>query len=303
MKIGIDIGGSHIATGIILEKRKMIAKESRDIDIASIDSEKRVQQIILDTIQHEIKLLLDANDYTIGDISKIGIAVPGVPSDECIKNVVNLHIKKFDLANELNRIYKTKIKLKNDGKCAGLAEKKYGALQKYDDAIFLCLGTGVGSAVFLNGELLEPSKNPGFEFGHMVIDKNGIECNCGNKGCFETFASMKRFKNNAIKELKLPKDVQSEELQEFIRKNIEKEDVHKYVDNYLENVAIGLANLINIFEPQAICFGGSFSYYQDVFLPILKPKLKKYVFNKGEKIDLIPAKLRNDAGIIGASEI
>ena len=63
------------------------------------------------------------------------------------------------------------------------------------------------------------------------------------------------------------------------------------------------ANLINIFEPQAICFGGSFSYYQDVFLPILKPKLKKYVFNKGEKIDLIPAKLRNDAGIIGASEI
>jgi len=303
MKIGIDIGGSHIATGIILEKGKLLAKETRDISISDIYDEKRVEKIILDTIQIEIKTLLEANDYTNADITKIGIAIPGAPKDGVIKTSVNLHIKKFNIASELGKIYKTRVRIKNDGKCAGLAEKKYGNLSKYDDCVFLCIGTGVGSAVFLNGELLEPNKNPGFEFGHIIINKDGNQCNCGSKGCFETYASMKRFKENAIKKLKLPKDCQAEELQQYIRENKDKEDVAKFVDEFLENVSIGLSNIINIFEPEAICFGGSFSYYQDIFLPIIKEKVNKYVLNKEEKIQFIAAKLRNDAGMIGASEI
>ena len=113
--------------------------------------------------------------------------------------MVNLHIKEFNLGEELNKKYKVSVKIKNDGKCAGLAEKKYGSLKKYNDCVFLCIGTGVGSAVFLDDDLLEPKQNPGFEFGHMVIDKEGRKCNCGKNGCFETYASMKRFKAEAIK--------------------------------------------------------------------------------------------------------
>ena len=184
---------------------------------------KELKKIILDTIQVEIKTLLEANDYTNADITKIGIAIPGAPKDGVIKTSVNLHIKKFNIASELEKIYKARVRIKNDGKCAGLAEKKYGNLNKYDDCVFLCIGTGVGSAVFLNGELLEPNKNPGFEFGHMIINKDGNQCNCGSKGCFETYASMKRFKENAIKKLKLPKDCQAEELQQYIRENKDKE--------------------------------------------------------------------------------
>ena len=90
-----------------------------------------------------------------------------------------------------------KVKLKNDSKAAGLAEFKYGSLKKYNDAVFLCLGTGIGSAVFLNGELLEANKHVGFELGHIVLDRDGIKCNCGKKGCFETYCSIKRFKENA----------------------------------------------------------------------------------------------------------
>lgn len=303
MKIGIDIGGSHIATGIIVQNGVLLGKETRDIDVSEIHDEKRAQNIILETINNEIKILLERHDFTIRDIKKIGIAVPGSPTETSIRRLVNLHIQDFRIADKLSSIYKTKIVIKNDGKCAGIAEKEYGALKKYDDCIFLCIGTGVGSAVFLGGNLLEPKKNPGFEFGHMIIEKNGIQCNCGNKGCFETYASMKRFKANAVKELKLQKNIQSEELQDYIRNNISKSTVKKYVNTYLENVAIGLANLVNIFEPQAVCFGGSFSYYADIFLPILAEKVKPLIFNKDTKLILTQAKLKNDAGIIGATKI
>ena len=303
MKVGIDIGGSHIASGIVLEKGKLLGKETRDINISDIKDEKRAQNVIIDTINNEIKLLLNRYDYTLNDISKIGIAVPGSPSETSIRRLVNLHINNFNIVSKLKNTYKAKIKIKNDGKCAGIGEKEYGALKKYNDCVFLCIGTGVGSAVFLNGKLLEPKQNPGFEFGHMIIDKNGHKCNCGKKGCFEAYASMKRFKANAIKELKIPKDIESEELQNYIRKNIKKQVVSKYVNSYLEDVSVGVSNIINIFEPEAICFGGSFSYYSDIFLPILAEKMKPLVFNKNTKLKLNSAKLKNDAGIIGATEI
>lgn len=98
-------------------------------------------------------------------------------------------------------------------------------------------------------------------------------------------------------------DIQAEEVQNYIRNNIEEEKVKKFVDEYLENVNIGLINLINIFEPEAICFGGSFSYYEDIFIPRLYRLLKGRIFNKDNKVKLVSAKLKNDAGIIGAAEI
>ncbi len=303
MKIGIDIGGSHIGTGIIVGKGVLLGKETKDIDIAKIESEERVKEVMLEIIDMEISTLLKRYDFKVSDISRIGLAVPGSPTEDSIQNLVNLHIKKFEIGKILAEKYNTKIKIKNDGKCAGFAEKKYGALKDFNDCIFLCLGTGVGSAVFLNGELLEPKRHPGFEFGHMIIQKDGRECNCGNKGCWETYASMKRFKKEAIVRLGLPKDTESIEVQNYIRKNMDKPETKALVDELLTNVAIGLSNLINIFEPEAICFGGSFVYYNDIFLPILREKLKLYLFNKDFEGKIVAAKLKNDAGMIGAAEI
>ena len=302
MKIGIDIGGSHIASGIVLESGKFIGKESRDLNLKDKDLE-RIEEIIIDIIKSEIRLLLDRFNYEVADIKMIGISAPGSPKDGKLKNLVNLGIKEFDIKSKLEEIYDTEIKLKNDGKCAALAEKKYGNLKEYSDCVFLCIGTGVGSGVFLNNRLLEATNFSGFELGHMIINKDGIECNCGNKGCFETYASMKRFKRNTLRELELDENIQSEEMQEYIRQNINEPKVNEWVNKYLDNVIIGLLNVINIFEPEAICFGGSFSYYDDIFLPILQEKLDKQRFNKDGNIKLVVAKLRNDAGIIGATLI
>ena len=303
MKIGIDIGGSHIATGLVNKRGEIISKETRDINISNINDGKRVEKLLLEIIENEIEVLLEKNDYTINDITKIGIGVPGSPKQGKIRNLVNLHIKEFNLGEILNQKYKVNVTIKNDGKCAGIAEKKYGSLKKYKDCIFLCIGTGVGSCVFFNDEMLEPIQNPGFEFGHMIIDKKGRKCNCGKLGCFETYASMKKFKLEAINNFKMDSTVEAEEVQMYIRNNMNKKNVCDFVNEYLNNISIGLSNIITIFEPQAISFGGSFSYYCDIFLPILKEKLEIMMFNKDTKTDLIKAKLKNDAGIIGATEI
>lgn len=303
MKIGIDIGGSHISSGIVNKNGKIIAKETRDIDVSNIKSGKKVEKIVIDIIDDEIQQLLSDNDYTIEDITKIGLAIPGSLKNNVIQKLVNLHIKNFDIITILENKYKINVKAKNDGKCAGIAEKKYGALREYDDCVFLCIGTGVGSAVFLDSDLLETKLPGGFELGHTVIQKDGTKCNCGRKGCFETFASMKRFKISAINEFKMPEDIESEEIQKYIRENLNKPKVKKFVNEYLENVNIGLCNIILTFKPEAICFGGSFSYYADIFLPILQKMIKKELAIDDDEIKLVPALLKNDAGIIGATEI
>ena len=300
MKFGIDLGGSHVAIGLvdenseIIEKRTYYMNDRRNVSL---------EDYIVSSIVHGVNEILQSTKYNLCQIESIGIATPGNPKDGYIKNVVNLGIKEFNIAQKLRESFGSKnlkINIQNDGKCAALAEKYKGSLKDYNDCVFLCIGTGIGGAAFFGGKFIRPMRNAGFEFGHMVIEKNGRECNCGKKGCFETYASMKRLKQTVIEQLKLDKDMQSEEIQNYIRKNINDENVSNIIDEYIENVAIGISNIINIFEPEAICFGGSFSYYDDIFIPRLKIKLKDYLFNKDDNIELISAKLKNDAGIIGS---
>lgn len=202
----------------------------------------------------------------------------------------------------LNEYYGTKIELKNDAKCAGLAEKKYGALKDVNDSVFLCLGTGIGGATFYNGKLIEPKRAAGSEYGHMIIHKDGIECNCGNKGCFETYASMRAFKNGLKNILNLDENIDSKELLNRLLAQRDNENVFVYINNYIDNLILGIANISNIIEPEVICLGGGFVYYEKILYTRLIEKLNenKYKFNKPE---IVLAKLGNDAGIIGASLI
>ena len=199
------------------------------------------------------------------------------------------------------------IKLQNDAKCAALAENKYGVLQGYNSSIFLTLGTGIGGAAIMNGQLLEGKCFGGYEFGHMTININGEQCRCGKKGCFELYGSMKNFKKNLKEKLGLSQYTHGEQLEEFLKydKVLEKNDerIKQVIDEYTENLAIGISNLINIFEPEAIGIGGSFAYFEEFLLEKLKQKLlnENLLFNPRNDIILKAALLKNDAGIIGAS--
>lgn len=199
------------------------------------------------------------------------------------------------------------IKLQNDAKCAAIAEHEYGVLQGYESSIFLTLGTGIGGAAIVAGKLLEGKCFSGYEFGHMTIDVNGEQCKCGKKGCFELYGSMKTFKRNFKERLGLSQFTHSEQLLDFLKYDmaLEKHDerIKQVIDEYTESLAIGISNLINIFEPEAIGIGGSFTYFEEFLLEKLKEKLLNgnLLFNPRSDIIIKSALLKNDAGIIGAS--
>lgn len=162
----------------------------------------------------------------------------------------------------------------------------------------------MGSAVIFNGKLLEPKNVPGFEFSHTIIHKNGALCNCGKRGCFEVYASLKRFKEKLVKEFNLD-SLDGECIREFIRQNPDNSTLKYMLNNYIEDLSIGISNIINIFEPEAICLGGSFAEYEDILYKPLKKALLSgnLLFNKRCDIIIKLAELKNDAGIIGATLI
>lgn len=132
----------------------------------------------------------------------------------------------------------------------------------------------------------------------MVIEKNGIECHCGRHGCFERYASMKVFKNNLRKALNVDETTRGQELFEIIRKNKPENKNYQIIEDviseFIENLSIGILNLIRIFEPEVIGIGGSFVYFEEVLLPRLREKINR------QDIKIETAILGNDAGIIGA---
>ncbi len=299
MKIGIDIGGSHIGIGLVNSNGTIILKEEKFIKEKS-NIEKKIEEYITENV---IKML---QAYYINEI---GIAVPGTVTGTRIVRAVNLGIENYDLVtilqNNLTKAgYAINIKMKNDGKCAALAEQKYGALAGYDNSVFLCIGTGVGSAVIFDGKLLEAKNVPGFEFSHTIIHRNGAACNCGKRGCFEVYASLKRFKEKIVKEFNL-KSINGECVRDFIRKNSDNPTLRYMINSYIEDLSIGISNIINIFEPEAICLGGSFAEYEGILYEPLKNALinGNLLFNKRCDIIIKLAKLKNDAGIIGATLI
>lgn len=298
MKIGIDLGGSHIAIGVVNKNGKILEKtEKRLKGIVTKEVKKVIEETIIENFEKFQK------EYKI---EEMGIAIPGTVTKNMVVKSVNLGLKNYNIVEELNKKINIQIKIKNDAKAAALAENKYGCLKNYNRSLFLTLGTGIGGAVIINNKLLNTGELPGLEIGHMVIDKNGIKCNCGRKGCFERYASMKAFKNNLRESLGYNQNVSGKELLSIINNTNKNDENYKKIEKvkreYIENLALGIANLVNIFEPEAIGIGGSFVYFSEVLLEDLKREIleKDLLFNKRKEINIKTAVLGNEAGLIGA---
>lgn len=298
MKIGIDLGGSHISIGVVDKDGKILDK--RDKHLRGI-AKRLIKSTIEETIISNIKEY--QKNYKI---TEIGIAVPGSVKNDKILKSVNLGLKDYDLVGVIKKEIDLPIKIRNDAKCAALAESKYGALKKYKRVLFMTLGTGIGGAVIINGKLLDAGEYPGCEFGHMVIKENGLECNCGRKGCFEKYGSMRAFKDNLRNELGLEDKTSGKELMAIL-KNTTKESkdyakIEKVRKQYIKDLSVGITNLVNIFEPEAIGIGGSFVYFSEALLDDIKELIIKenMLFNSRKEINIQTAVLGNEAGIIGA---
>ena len=210
MKIGIDLGGSHIAIGVIDNKGKILEKVEKRITKAEKNT---IKKVIEDYIIEKT-----ANFLQQYKITEIGIAIPGTVKNETVVKSVNLGLKNYEIVKNLQDKIQLPIKIRNDAKCAALAENTYGSLKSYNRSIFLTLGTGIGGAVIIHNELLDTGELPGCEFGHMLIEKNGNLCKCGKRGCWETYASMKAFKDNLREILDLDERTSGKELLDMLRK-------------------------------------------------------------------------------------
>lgn len=296
MKIGIDLGGSHIAIGAIDKNGQILEKyEKRLLEREKQNIKNSIEEYIFEKTDELVKKY---------KITEMGIAIPGTILNGVVVKSVNLGLENYPIVDRLKIKINLPIKVKNDAKCAAIAESKYGCLKKFERSIFLTLGTGIGGATIINGKLLNAGDMPGCEFGHMIIEKDGIQCNCGKKGCFEKYASMKAFKNNLRKALGVDEQTRGQELLNKIREDEDNPIIKSIIDEFIEYLSIGISNLINIFEPEAIGIGGSFVYFEDVLLEKLKANIVEndYLFNKREKIIILPAILGNDAGIIGSCQ-
>ena len=299
MKIGIDLGGSHIGIGLIENDKILILKER---NFNRKDRENLKDNIIKYT-EKMISEILVEKDILISDIELIGIASPGTIANGIIEKAENLKLEKFDFVGILKEKYNIPIIIRNDAKAAGLAEKKYGSIKEFDDCVFLTIGTGIGGAAFIDGKLLEPKRFSGFEFGHMIVNKGGRLCACGKKGCFESYASIRALKMQVTKDLDIDSDITGQ----YLRENLLIKDdpiVQEDIELFLEYLKTGICNLIDIFEPEVVCLGGSFAYYEGN--PILEKLIEKInepysTFNHNNKPKIVLAKYKNNAGIIGAT--
>ena len=298
MKIGIDLGGSHIGIGLV-EQNNLKAVVDK---FFTQEDRKNIETAILNNIDELINKILEENELSIKDIEKIGVASPGTVTNGHIISW-NLGLKNFDLQTKLIEKYNLPVKIRNDGKCAALAEKKYGAMKNYDDCVFINIGTGIGGAAFIDGKLLEPKRFSGFEFGHITLVKDGLECTCGKKGCFERYASIKALKNRITNTLGIDgTDISGQYLREELMVKYH-DEVQDDINEFIDYLRIGVCNLIDIFEPEIVCFGGSFSYYEGH--PVLNKLIEEInkpesTFNK-TSVKIVTAELKNDAGIIGAT--
>ena len=299
MKIGIDIGGSHIAIGVINEKNKILKKYEKDY---SNEDKKNLLLVVEKFIKDTINLI--QNEY---DIEAIGVAIPGGAKDGVIVKTVNLGVYNYDITSYIKSITSDEMKVivRNDGKDAALAE--YDKLIQTDEnmkkknVLFLNIGTGIGGAVIYNGNLLQGNQFEGFEMGHTVIKKDGILCNCGKRGCFEKYGSILEYKNKVKNRLNIDAEINGDKLRKIMEEH--KDEIKDIDEEYVSDLCIGISNFINIFEPDVIIIGGGFIHFSYMFMDKIKEKLisSLLLFNKRDDLDISIASLGNDAGMIGST--
>ena len=295
MRIGIDIGGTHIAFGIVTKEGKVLQKQERDW---TQEEKESLEEVIEPIFMEQMERLLKKANKSIEEIEAIGIGFPGITKDGKFVSAHNLKVQNYPITQVLHNYYSVPICLKNDAKCATIAEKRFGSLKPYENSMFITIGTGIGGGVIWKDQLLEPKEYPGFEIGHMIIQKGGELCNCGNKGCFERYASIQALKRKVQEQFSIKGTLTGKQLLQYIQKHIQQEQMQEVLQEYLENLSIGLGNLITIFQPEAIAIGGSFPFYKEILFSSLQEKIKPYL--KQEKTKFLLAELKNDAGIIGA---
>ncbi len=305
--LGIDLGGTNIALGIVDENGNILCKGSTPTPQQA--DYKTVMKCIA---EFSIKLVTD-NNYKLSDIKAVGIGCPGSIDykNKIVADSNNVKIDNAPIVEEFHKFWDVSIFLENDANAAAYGEYIING-NNADVFIAVTLGTGIGGGIIIGGEIFTGHNGAGGELGHILLTKDGIPCTCGRKGCWEAYASATALINqttDAIKEN--PESLMSKYAKESGRINGKiafdaakqgDQTALNVVNTYIEYVAAGLVDIVNIFQPQKIVIGGGISNQGEYLLAPIREYVKKYDYNQHlEPVKIETATLLNDAGIIGAA--
>lgn len=298
--IGIDIGGTKIAAGIVSQNGEVVYKE-----VVPTPSMGRgeilaiLKELIEKLISEAEKQNLALKGIGIGTAGQVGfyegVIVSGTPN---IKNWNGVRLRE-----NINTYTDLPVFIDNDVNVLTLAEHHFGAAKGYNEVVCLALGTGVGGGVLTGGELIRGTWGGGAELGHMSIDMNGDDCNCGLRGCLETYASGtwigKRFQQKR-RQHGLDDHVTS---YDAFRLYHEGDSLAKeVVDMMIRGLAYGIVNLIHLFNPQVIVLGGGVMSDGEWIIELVKEKIKNLGMRSlVQDVKILQSELHNDSGLIGAA--
>lgn len=312
--LGVDLGGTNIAIGLVDENLNIVLKDK----VPTLAS--RPTGEIMDDMAALCRSLVECAGVSFDEVEAAGIAAPGSvdPENGIVRYSNNIEMMDYPMADELKkRIPVKKVFLENDANAAALAEAKAGAGKGYSDLVMITLGTGVGGGIVIGGKLYSGFNYCGAELGHTVIEFGGRPCTCGRRGCFEAYSS-------ATGLINMTKEKMTEKTDSLMWKltdgNINKVSGRtafqaarkgdtagaEVVDMYTKYLACGLANMINIFQPEVLCIGGGVCGEGDYLLKPLVELVRKEEYGSENQTNFSKikmAELGNDAGIIGAAAL
>ncbi|MBQ3053801.1 MAG: ROK family protein [Clostridia bacterium] len=306
--IGVDLGGTNIAIGLVNEKAEIVHKESVKTALPRPASE--VVKSICDLTNQVVKNA----GVCMDEVKSIGVGLPGCCDNKngILVSAVNLGYENVPFRQEINKYIDKPVFLENDASVAALAEY-INFNEEMECFVAITLGTGVGGGVIINGKIFSGFNGAGTELGHTVINVDGNACNCGRKGCWETYASATGLIRLTKEEMeKSPDSIMytlcNGELGKvsgrtsFQAAKQGDEAGKRVVDKYIKYVAEGITNIINIFQPEKLVIGGGVCGEGDYLLnPIVKYVNENQYVKKLKSTEISIAKLGNDAGIIGAA--
>ena len=308
--IGVDLGGTNIPAGIVDEKGNLLRKAS-----VPTGAEREADEVIKD-MAALCKKLVDEQGITVDDVEYAGVATPGTADHDngIVVYANNLRFLNYPLADKLKEFLGVKkVLIENDANAAAKGEAACGAAKGYANSVMITLGTGLGGGIIIDNKIYSGFNYAGAELGHMVIEVDGLPCSCGRKGCWEAYSSATGLINMTKVKLAETKDTIMHEMVAHDGKvsgrtafdAMRKGDkaAKEVVDKYIYYLAMGIVNIINIFQPEVLVIGGGICnekhYLTDPLMDIVDKE--QYSRNSAKKTEIRIATLGNDAGIIGAA--
>ena len=309
--IGVDLGGTHTYAGVIDTNGEILIRKETDIDLSE-DADTIIKNSIIPTI----KSAMDDNPFLEDDIKAIGIGIPGNLDSTrgfCYFSP-NFKWKDVPVTHPIREALGIPVYLQNDVNVTALGEKYFGAGKGIDDFVMVAIGTGIGGGIISGGELLKGFCEAAGEIGHITVDPNEYQCNCGNYGCMEALASGPNIARRGREIMEERKDSvlwdmvkDKSELSAYTLYKAAKQGdeaalkVWKDTGMYL---GIGFSNIIHTVNPQRFIIGGRVAGALEFFLPALKEEIKKRATMVPEdSVEIVVAELQENAGMIGAAAL